>query len=744
MRSGWMRQCLCVLLSCGSMALGGCAGTRAHRSGLALIEGGQVDAGLQQLADAVRLEPRDAQFRVDLLKHSSDAVLRYLTAGDKALALEHWEEAEIAYDKARGIDGDSARVRQRFDVLMRKRNHQGMLADVEKGIFGGSYRDLTEAVDRLRSILIADPADTKALALQRKIDDLLQSQKIVGAKLGPEFSEPIAIELRDASLRTIFELIAKLTSLSFYFDKEVKADVRATVQVKDASVEDVMRMVLVSNQLEWKVLNERSVFIYPGTNAKQKEYQTLMVRSLQVINADVKAVVNSIKTIVKTKDVVFDERVGIIIIRDTPQAVRLAERVVALQDIPDPEVMLEVEVLEIKRNRLMELGFQWPGQFGFSPLPGAGGAVTVASLSELNGRGIQASVGSLLVNARKSDQDSTILANPRIRVRNKEKAKILIGDKVPVITSTSTATGFTSESINYLDVGLKLEVEPNIYADGDVSIRVNLEVSNQVRDVVSKTGALSYQIGTRGATTTLRLRDGETQVLAGLISDEDRVSANKIPGFGEIPLLGRLFGSQKDEAQRNEILLSITPRIVRPLPKSNLGSIEFESGTEMNIGGESMRLPMISVASGDLRRVRDAAIGSKGQDSRGFIKLQGPAQVSAGEAFEVKVFAKLPLPARKASVLLAVDADCLELSAVADGGVSDGVEIEPVNADGRFLIRRSLEGKVGGFDGELIRLKLNAKSSCHRVAGVQVLAASADPLQDLSGFPVDWSVKVFP
>lgn len=722
------------------MLLGGCAGTRAHRSGLALIDDGRVEAGLEQLAEAVRLEPRDAQFRVDLVKYSSDAVLRYLSAGDKAVALEHWEEAETSYNKARGIDGDSARVRQRLDALTRKRNQQSILADVERGISGGSYRELAEAGAKLRSILIADPADSNALALQRRLDERLQSQNVVGTRLGPAFLEPISIELRDSSLRTIFDLISKLANLSFYFDKDVKGDVRATVQVQDTSVEDVMRMVLVSNQLEWKVLNERSVFIYPGTVAKQKEYQTLMVRSLQIVNADVKAIVNSIKTIVKTKDIVFDERVGVIIIRDTPQAVRLAERVAALQDIPDPEVMLEVEVLEIKRNRLMELGFQWPGQFGFSPLPGSGGAVTVESLSELNGRGIQASVGSLLVNARKSDQDSTILANPRIRVRNKEKARILIGDKVPVITSTSTATGFTSESINYLDVGLKLEVEPNVYADGDVSIRVNLEVSNQVREVVSKTGALSYQIGTRGAATTLRLRDGETQVLAGLISDEDRVSANKIPGFGDIPLLGRLFGSQKDEAQRNEILLSITPRIVRPLQRSALGVVEFESGTESNVGGESLRLPKIPVASSE--SARDVAIGGKGRNYRGFVELKGPAQVQAGEDFELQIFGRLPLPASNASVLLAVDADCLTVSGPVN--LKKGLEIEPLNVEGRVLIRRSLEEDGGKFDGELVRLKLNAKKSCQRIAGVQVLAASSDPVQEFSGFPFDWSLKVLP
>ena len=134
-----------------------------------------------------------------------------------------------------------------------------------------------------------------------------------------------------------------------------------------------------------------------------------------------------------------------------------------------------------------------------------------------------------------------MLASPRIRVRNREKAKILIGDRVPVINESTqvTATGTAANTnVNYLDVGLKLEVEPDIHSDREVGIKISLEVSNIAREInVGKT--LAYQIGTRTASTLLRLKDGETQVLAGLISDDDRKSSNSIPGLGELPVLGR-------------------------------------------------------------------------------------------------------------------------------------------------------------------------------------------------------------
>ena len=170
-------------------------------------------------------------------------------------------------------------------------------------------------------------------------------------------------------------------------------------------------------------------------------------------------------------------------------------------------------------------------------------------------------------------------------MKNREKAKIHIGDKVPVITSNTTSTGVISESVSYLDVGLKLDVEPSVLMRDDVQIKVGLEVSNIVREIRSNSGTLTYQIGTRNTGTTLRLKDGETQVLAGLISDEDRSTASRVPGLGDLPLLGRLFSSQRDERSKTEIVLLITPRVLRSDATRQPALTEFRGGTENSIGG---------------------------------------------------------------------------------------------------------------------------------------------------------------
>jgi general secretion pathway protein D len=195
-------------------------------------------------------------------------------------------------------------------------------------------------------------------------------------------------------------------------------------------------------------------------------------------------------------------------------------------------------------------------------------------------------------NLNKVDTDTVILANPRIRVKNREKARIHVGDRVPVISTTTIATaGTVSDSVTYLDTGLKLEVEPTVYLNDDVGIKLSLEVSSVTKQITSKNGTLTYQLGTREASTVLRLKNGETQVLAGLINNQEQDSANKIPGLGDLPLLGHLFSSHRNDGAKTEIVLLVTPRIVRNVSQPEAAVIEFESGTDSNMGGAALRLP---------------------------------------------------------------------------------------------------------------------------------------------------------
>ena len=586
-----LRQRLHILAL--SALLGGCAGNQAFKEGNALLDAGQTEQGLAKLEQALRSDPDSAQYRIAYLSRKTRAVNALNSRAGALRQQGRTAPAEALYRQALAIDAGSPGAQQGLAGLEQEQRQRKMVAEAEAIYLRGGDANLARAQEALRVVLVERPNQREALRLKSRISDDQAKQKPAGGKLAAAYRKPVTLEFRDAPLRSVFDFISKVSGLNFVFDKEVDPNIRATISVRDTSIEEAIGLLLSANQLEQSVTSEKSITIYPNTPQKVKDYQQLVVRTFFLSNADVKNVAFSVKTLLKAKDIVTDDRLGIIMMRDTPEMVRMAERIISAQDLADPEVMLEVEVLEVKRTRLLDLGIDWPAQASLS-LAGAGSAgldgltsLKVSDLRHINGDNINLGLGAVTMNANRTNTDSNILANPRIRVRNKEKARVLIGDRVPVITVT-TNNGVSSDSVNYVDVGLKLDVEPNVYLDDEVGIKINLEVSSVVKEVTSKSGTLAYQIGTRTATTALRLKDGETQVLAGLISDEDRSNASKVPGVGDLPMLNRLFGSQRDDSTRSEIVLSITPHILRSIHRPDLLTAEFNSGTETGSGGASI------------------------------------------------------------------------------------------------------------------------------------------------------------
>jgi general secretion pathway protein D len=574
--TGWRLFCLSIL---AGLLLSGCAAQNAYREGQTLLAEDQVDAGLAKIQEALALDPSSAEYRIAYVRALDREINASLGRAERALIEMRYGDAEAAYRRVLALQPSNDRALAGLRLIETARRHDTLYQEAEAA---WAKRDVDGAQGRLRAILAANGKHERALALQRLIEENT-AQMAKASALSAAFRKPITIEFRDTPLKMVFEVISRTAGLNFVFDKDVRTDQKTTIFLRNSTIEAAINVLLLTNQLEQRVLDGNSILIYPNTPAKQKDYQALMVKTFYLANSDAKTVGATLKTILKTKDIVVDEKLNLVMIRDSLEAIRLADKLVALQDVPEPEVMLEVEILEVKRSRLQALGINWPDAIALRPLPLDG--LTVKDLRNLNSSTIGATVGPTTIRANQTDADVNLLANPRIRARNREKAKILIGDRVPNITSTITATGFSSESVTYIDVGLKLDVEPTIYLDNEVAIKVTLEVSNIVDKITTKTGTVAYQIGTRTATSVLRLKDGENQLLAGLISDEDRRNASKLPFLGDIPLLGRLFGSHSDEGIKTEIVLSITPRILRNLRRAELYLAEFDGGTETSFRG---------------------------------------------------------------------------------------------------------------------------------------------------------------
>jgi len=528
---GYGSACLVALVV---MGLGGCAGNAAHRQGIDLFVVGKHEEGLAKLAQASMEAPDNAVYRQAYRNARQRVIRQLLGEAVRERVAGRFETAEAIYQRILVLDADNA-----------------------EGLAG--LAALAQAMQQPPPPEAGKPAMAPALRAS--------------------FRKPATLEFRDADLKQVLEALSAHSGLNFILDKDVPP-INVTVVLRDVSVAEALELILTTHQLRQRVLGETTLLIYPDTASKLGDHQELVVRSFFLANAEVKQVMAMLNTIIKAKNVYADEKLNLLIMRDTPAMIQLAERLVATQDVAEPEVMLEVAVIEVSRSQLSNLGVKFPNQLALAPLPAIGDVLTLRDLRNLNSDTIGVGISPLLINMQDDGDITNLLANPRIRTHNREKALIRIGDRVPVITTTATSTGFVSESVQYVDVGLKLEVEPTIYPNDEISIKLALEVSSVVKEIVSKAGTVSYQIGGRNAATVLRLKDGETQVLGGLINDDDRHNASRFPGLGRLPVIGRLFSSENNNNQKSELVLSITPRIVRALTPPAKVPAEYWSGTE--------------------------------------------------------------------------------------------------------------------------------------------------------------------
>lgn len=581
-----------AVLICALVWLAGCAAEPRQTSPeiRALLEAGKLEEGVKKLEEVLAASPGHIETRVLLSNARTQLANQLLNQAAQDVQRENWAEAEIKYRRAANLGAvDQAMVGLR---TLGSVQHQAQLFRNVNELWTAGKSD--EAREALRMLLAEFPKNQKAVLFQEKIREREKSLQ-GGVTLGKAFQKKINLQFRDAPVRTVFEAISRSSGINFAFDKDVSPEIKVTLSLQNTTIETALRNVLLTSQLEQRVVDDHTVLVYPNDQAKQREYQQLSIRSFHIANAEAKAVANSLKTLLKTRDLVVDEKLNMLVLRDTPETIRMAEKLVALHDVADPEVMLEVEILEVQRSDLESLGVKWPGNVTLSPLATSqtaadgtvtSGAFTLYDLTHLSSSGINANVDAMKLSASVNRDNISVLANPRIRIKSREKAQIKVGERVPSLTSSVTSTGVTSQSVNYLEVGLKLDAEPVVYLDDEISIKLNLEVSSILGTINdSNDQPTGYRIGTRNAMTVLRLKDGENQILAGLINDSDKRSTSAIPGLGELPILNRLFGSKTNDRAKTEIVLSITPRLIRNQQRPVSGGIEFDAGTDASLRG---------------------------------------------------------------------------------------------------------------------------------------------------------------
>lgn len=568
-----------IALAC-AVLISGCASID-HTRGIAEINFGDPEQGVTSLASATKKAPSDAAYKVDFLLKRDEQIRDMLKEGNELRETGRPLEARELFDRIIALDAGNPAAMYALKGIKQDLRYERILSDGEAMLAKGKF---DFALDRSAQVIEDFPRNRRAIALRDAALDARakdEADKVKDRAAKFLLDTPVTLQFSDTSLRSVFEGLSKSTGLNVLFDKDVKLDNKATIFAKDVNVSDAIDLVLMQNQLQKRVINGNTLLIYPATAAKQVEYEDLTIKTFQITNADIKYVSSMLKSMLKIKEISADEKTGILVLRDTPETLRMAERLIAAHDVADPEIMLEVEVLEVSNGRTSNLGLMPPANVTIST-PGSAGSMTLGALQRLSRDDLLVSPLSTTLNFKLEDTDSKILASPRIRARNKETAKIMIGDRVPTITNTVTPVNAGSSvvtgNVTYQDVGLKLEFKPQVYASNEVGIEIVLEVSNIAKEFADSNGGRSYQIGTRNASTNLRLKDGETQILGGLITDEDRNTASKIPGLGHIPIIGKLFGNNSGTATKSEIILAITPRIVRNLVTRDTDTKNIFSG----------------------------------------------------------------------------------------------------------------------------------------------------------------------
>jgi general secretion pathway protein D len=536
-------------------------------------------------------------------------------AYEKGLAAEKtkdWDQAVLQYQKALGVDPDNLRYKVNFQraKLEASRNH------FEKG---KSLRTAAQTAANPSDALRLNQLAATELELTVKLDSTNQYAaveygKIVNAiqdairaqdkgsvdemkkraknniskaqppTLNPASDQPISLTFpRETPVKEIYRALGNAFGINILFDQAVKDD-RIAIELKDVTAQQALERVMQAANHFYKVLDEHTIIVVPDNPQARRDYEDLVIRTFYLSNGDAEQVTNVVRTMIEARNLFPLKALNAITIRDTADKVRIAEKIIEANDKAKSEVVVDVELIELDLSRNQEFGAFVTGLAGGSLSPttvvtDTAGKTSIGPLASgttgdlfnaiRNGH-YSFNIPTVSYSFAKSLGNANTLANPELRISEGEKATLHIGQRIPVPVTTFT-TGVQSGSLGslpatsfqYQDVGIKVAIEPRVHHNREVTLKLTVEVSDVGEDVNVGGGTLVPKFTTRTIEDTIRLKDGETNFLAGLIQRSDTSTDSKTPILGDIPLLGRLFTQNKQKGTRTDLMLTMTPHIIR-------------------------------------------------------------------------------------------------------------------------------------------------------------------------------------
>jgi general secretion pathway protein D len=543
-------------------------------------------------------------------------------AGRKAETLQDYDTALVDYERALRADPTNAEYKLR---ALHTRFAAGQF-HVEQGEKALKTGDLQLAIAEFRKAAAIDPSNSAADQELQKTMDLLAARNAAATSkaINPNPSEesdllaappqlkPVSTELINLKMtndaRVVFETVAKLAGLSVIFDPDFTSR-RIAADLPNVTLEQALDAVAFESKAFWKPLTSSVIIVAPDNPQKRRDLEDEEVRTFYLSNTltpqDLTEVVTGLRQLLDMRRVQQVNAQNAIVIRDTPDKLLLASKIIRDIDKAKPEVLIHVQVLTASVDRLRDLGIL-PGQSAtvtFTPRatlqPGGGSSstgtsgstpaqITLDNLRNLSGGDYSATLPGATATAILTDNKTRIIQDPEVRVSDGEKATLKIGDRVPVATGSFQAgVGVGTSSINplvntqfqYIDVGVNIDVTPRVHPDGDVSMKLSIEVSSITG--TSNIGGINQPvISQRKIEHDIRLKNGEVSVLGGLIERTQTKNLNGIPGVAQVPLLRYLFSDNSTEVKENEVLIVLTPHVLR-LPSITAGNLRtLAAGTD--------------------------------------------------------------------------------------------------------------------------------------------------------------------
>ena len=560
-----VNRCVLAATLAGVVCLAGCAASGAFRAGQRAERAYDYDRAVVEYTKALRTRPDDTAARAALERVRLRAAQEHFNRGRRLTATERHEEALVELQIASELNPTDAQVNAA----------------------------LREARQKLRTKLaVSRDGRTELQTLVQRARELPPP----GLDLPDGVKLPDSLTFSNASSRMVFTAIGRISGLNVVFDSGFR-EAPISLDLRNTTLPDALASLTASTQTFYRVTAPKTITIIPDTQAKRREYEEAIVQTFYLSNADIKEVTDLLRIVVDVRQISPITANNSISLKDTPERIAAAAKLIAAIDKARPEVIIDVELLEVDRSRIRELGLQvaspnTQGVAGSADVNRDG--LTLQDLRNLTQADVfMSGIPGIYYRLLKNDVSTRTLANPQLRTSEGLPAQARFGERVPVPVTTFApiAQGGVNQqpitSYVYENIGVNIDITPRTHHDDEVSLALKVSLTS-----ISGVGFGGLQtFGNREINTTIRLKDGETNMLAGLIRDDERVIDNGIPGLSDIPVIGRLFTNSRREAQQTDIILTLTPHIVRTLNLSEEDLRPFRLGRDYGSTGGVSDLP---------------------------------------------------------------------------------------------------------------------------------------------------------